>query len=196
MPIKFLTIPFNEKENLFDEEDVITFLSNKKVKQLKPEFFTKDGLPYWTLCVEYDMILDEPDIKADSLLEGEQVLLEQLQAWRKEKASATTSEGKKLPSYIISTNRQLIDVVKKAPKSLQALREINGFGKKKIDKYGQDIIEIIQRFYGVEATAWSSDNSDQQPTTNNQQPTTNNQQPTTNNQQPTTNNQQPTTNKG
>ena len=39
------------------------------------------------------------------------------------------------------------DIVRVAPGSLEALKNIKGFGKRKISKYGKEIIEIVKAFY-------------------------------------------------
>jgi superfamily II DNA helicase RecQ len=69
-------------------------------------------------------------------------LLERFRAWRKERA-----EKDGVPVYIIGTNKELVNIVKTVPASLEALKGIKGFGKAKIQKYGKEIIEIINIFY-------------------------------------------------
>lgn len=143
MPVRILTIPFDPDRELFRDEDLINFLLNKRVKKLRPEFFSLDGRPYWTLFVDYETILkDQEGVKEDGLDEAQMLLLQRMREWRKEKA-----EKDGVPVYIIATNKQLVDVVRLAPLSLEALRQVHGFGKKKVDKHGDEVVKIIKNFY-------------------------------------------------
>jgi superfamily II DNA helicase RecQ len=74
--------------------------------------------------------------------EPERLLYEKLQSWRKEQAQ---KDG--VPVFIIATNRELAEAATKAPETLEALRQIKGFGKRKIERYGKPILHIIQHFY-------------------------------------------------
>jgi superfamily II DNA helicase RecQ len=44
----------------------------------------------------------------------------------------------------------LSEIIKKEIKTLEALKQINGFGNRKVEKYGKDIIGIINVFYGIQ----------------------------------------------
>ena len=61
----------------------------------------------------------------------------------KAKANIKNFEGTHLPKNRINI------IVNKEIKTLEALKQINGFGRKKVEKYGQDIIEIIKAFYEI-----------------------------------------------
>lgn len=52
----------------------------------------------------------------------------------------------KVKPYIIFNNKQLDDLVEKLPASIDELMEIPGFAKKKCEKYGQEIINIIKQY--------------------------------------------------
>ena len=53
------------------------------------------------------------------------------------------SKKEGIPPYIICNNVQLARIVVKRPSSLNALQEIEGIGKSKIEKYGKEILQII-----------------------------------------------------
>jgi superfamily II DNA helicase RecQ len=129
---------------MFHDEELSRFLLNKRVVTLRPEFFQVNGRPYWSVFVEYETVLTASDDRTESnnLDEPQRLLLQRLKEWRKEKAAA---EG--VPVYILATNSQLVELVKQTPQTLEALRQIHGFGRKKSEKYGTDIIGIIQAFY-------------------------------------------------
>nr|WP_307992033.1 HRDC domain-containing protein [uncultured Niameybacter sp.] len=48
--------------------------------------------------------------------------------------------------YFIYNNAQLEDLIMKGPKNLEELQEVNGFGEVKVQKYGEDILEIILKY--------------------------------------------------
>jgi superfamily II DNA helicase RecQ len=143
MPVRILTIPFNPEKKMFLDEELSKFLINKRVKTLIPQFFQTDGQVFWSVFVEYEVILEE-DGKSDSdgLNEAQRLLLKRLREWRKEKAE---KEG--IPVFIIATNKQFVDLIKRSPVSMEAVKEIHGFGKKKVDRYGKELVEIVKAFY-------------------------------------------------
>jgi len=142
MPVRIFTIPFDSKKEVFSDEDLSRFLLNKNVKRLHPEFFQINGKAFWTVFIEYEAVVIPEKKDADYLDEAQRLLMKRLKEWRKEKAETVG-----IPVFIIATNKQLVDVIKRAPGTLEALREINGFGKKKIERYGGEIVKIITAFY-------------------------------------------------
>ena len=141
MAVRIFTIPFDPEKGIFFDEDFSRFLLNKNVKRLKPEFFQLNGRAYWTVFVEYETVIN-PEKAEDGLDESQRLLMTRLRQWRKEKGE---QEG--VPVFIIATNKQFVDIIHRAPNSLETLREVNGFGKKKVERYGKDVIEIIKAFY-------------------------------------------------
>jgi superfamily II DNA helicase RecQ len=144
MPVHIITLPFDPETEMFHDEELSRFLLNKRVVTLRPEFFLTNGRPYWSVFVEYETVLSASDdrIESNNLDEPQRLLLQRLKEWRKEKAAA---EG--VPVYILATNSQLVDLIKQTPQTLESLRQIHGFGRKKCEKYGADIIGIIHAFY-------------------------------------------------
>lgn len=142
MPVHILTIPFDNEREVFDDEDLTKFLLNKRVKDLRPEFFQVNGNAYWTVFVDCESVAGPEKGDTDGLDQAQRLLMQRFREWRKEKAE---KEG--VPVFIIATNKQFVDVIKRAPGNLAALREINGFGKKKVDRYGKEVVDIVKSFY-------------------------------------------------
>ena len=65
-------------------------------------------------------------------------LYQKLKTWRKAQA-----EEEKLPAFCIFSNQVLESIVKKRPQIKEELLNIKGFGEKKFEKYGNQILEII-----------------------------------------------------
>ncbi|MGG7178003.1 DNA helicase RecQ [Clostridium paraputrificum] len=62
-----------------------------------------------------------------------------LKNWRRE---AANKEG--IKPYIIFSDATLIEIVNKLPDKKEALLDIRGVGEKKVDKYGDEILKILQ----------------------------------------------------
>ncbi len=60
--------------------------------------------------------------------------------------SSKIAEEKALPSYLIFTNKSLIEMVEKKPRSREDLIKISGVGEMKFEAYGKALIEVIEEF--------------------------------------------------
>ena len=49
-------------------------------------------------------------------------------------------------AYIIFNNKQLEGIINAMPKSIDELRKCDGFGPVKVEKYGKEILRIINKF--------------------------------------------------
>lgn len=74
----------------------------------------------------------------------ESVLYKELKVYRLNK-----SREEKVKPYFLYNNLQLEAIVKAKPKTVDELKEINGFGNVKCEKYGADIIEIIKKLHDI-----------------------------------------------
>ncbi|WP_421921261.1 helix-turn-helix domain-containing protein [Marinifilum sp.] len=68
-------------------------------------------------------------------------MLRTLNNWRK-----GVAEKNDIPIYFIAAQKSLIDISNKLPYSLEQLNTIHGFGKKKIERYGHEIIELVSEY--------------------------------------------------
>jgi len=68
-------------------------------------------------------------------------LLKQLKQWRDKIA-----EDENIPLYMILPRKSMISITNELPGSLKALVSIFGFGKKKAEKFGEDIIKIVNEY--------------------------------------------------
>ena len=70
--------------------------------------------------------------------EREERMWQALRKWRQERARA-----EEIPAYMICGDKTLRDIVEKMPRGLDGLRNIYGLGEAKIDKFGDEILEIL-----------------------------------------------------
>ena len=57
------------------------------------------------------------------------------------------SRDEKIKPYYIFTNTQLDELVSKLPRTKQDLIKLDGFGKVKVEKYGDEILTIITKYF-------------------------------------------------
>jgi superfamily II DNA helicase RecQ len=57
------------------------------------------------------------------------------------------SREENIKPYFIYNDNQLRDLILKMPKSKEELRLVAGFGEKKANKYGDDILKIVRKFH-------------------------------------------------
>jgi superfamily II DNA helicase RecQ len=149
--IKILTVPFSKKDETFFEDEVNQFLLNKKIRATKAEFFNYKDNFYWTIFVDYDPFIAE-DNKSEKpaikLNEKDELLLKRLKEWRK-----ITAEKQGVPVYIVATNVEFLQIIEFKPRTKEAIKKIKGFGMKKIDKYGDDILKIVSCFTNEKRSA-------------------------------------------
>lgn len=143
MPFDIITIPFNTVSKCFYTEELNKFCLNKKILAKKIEFFKDEKTVYWTVFIEYELVLENISIEQKGLTEAGKLCFERLKEWRK-----LTAEKEGIPPFVIAKNSHFIEIINKEIKTIEALKQIQGFGRKKIEKYGKEIMEIIKTFYG------------------------------------------------
>lgn len=64
-----------------------------------------------------------------------------------------TARERGVPAYSIGRNAQLAELVLKAPKTMSALREVNGFGDAFCRNYGDEVLKMLAEVKPAEADA-------------------------------------------
>lgn len=142
MPVKIFTLPYNDEMENFDYNPVNVFCNGRQINSKTGGFFIRDGSPFWTVMIDYSTAKEEIPVKQNNpLSETERNLQEVLRSWRKEKADSLG-----YPPYLIFNNKQMFEIIKKLPKTKAELSLMNGFGKKKIESYGNEILKIIKPY--------------------------------------------------
>jgi len=68
-------------------------------------------------------------------------LREYLRAWRR-----TTAKRQSVPAYVVMHDTSLEELCRVRPKSLFELRAVTGFGERKVEHYGEQILEALADF--------------------------------------------------
>jgi hypothetical protein len=127
-------------------------------------FFIKDETPQVLLIVHHrpGRTVGEPRPAAQAvpsrmrdagpraeLSEPERACFDRLRAWRNGRAQV---DG--VPPYVLLTNRQLAEIVRRQPTTIAELREIGGIGEAKTGRFGKDLLSVLTP--GASAPAASS----------------------------------------
>ncbi len=150
MPLKVFLIPVRDIEN--SERELNSFIGSQRVLSLERNW-VEDGVnSFWSICVDYLPPASEGStFKATSsnrartdyreILSPEQfALFAKLRDFRKEIA-----QQEAVPVYTVFTNEQLAQMVQRCVTSKVALREIDGIGEARIDKYADRILLILSQ---------------------------------------------------
>ncbi len=130
-------------ENLYQE----AFVKTACFKACMSGFTVKNYLAAKAIAaIEKIQLKPEPKPKVFSLLGGktDSGLLQEIKTWR-----AAMAEEEDLPIYMVLPQKTMYDVVELLPVTMRELSNIKGFGKKKVQKYGEDIIGIIRNYLQV-----------------------------------------------
>lgn len=149
MNIKVLKVRIADEFLLQDQKMIDDFLNNHEIIKVETAFVNDEN--FWSVVLyfnEYNTDVKKNTVKDakaakysadDNTLNSDEVeILEALKLWRSEKA-----REQNLPSYFIATNKELISVAKYKPAKIEELLDIKGFGKHKIENYGEEILEIL-----------------------------------------------------
>ncbi|MCU7616782.1 HRDC domain-containing protein [Chryseobacterium sp. PBS4-4] len=150
MNIKVLKVRIADEFLLQDQKMIDDFLNNHEIIKVETAFVHDES--FWSVVLyfnEYKTIVNKNVVKdsktakysaEDETLNPDEIeILDALKLWRSEKA-----REQNLPSYFIATNKELISVAKYKPAKIEELLDIKGFGKHKIENYGEEILEILE----------------------------------------------------
>jgi len=155
MLIRVITLRFSIAMDGFDDTPLTDFISDKSVVSLREHFFIRNETPYLVVVVIYDPVQEAAPINKTAgesgnrkkreeswralLADKDMSLFDSLRSWRSERCK---KEG--IPPYVICNNKQLAHIVTSCPQSLSELMRIDGIGKSKADKYGQEILALLK----------------------------------------------------
>ena len=131
-----------------DQQKVDQFLVENEIIKFETAFVQEDQ--FWSVILYYrqfsgfvnsvkDAKTQKYSAEEETLSLDEAKILDALKLWRSEKA-----KEQNLPTYFIASNKELLSVAKYKPAKKEELLEIKGFGKHKIENYGEEIIEILE----------------------------------------------------
>ncbi|MBW8359088.1 MAG: HRDC domain-containing protein [Weeksellaceae bacterium] len=146
MKVKVLKIRIDDSFIRTDQQKLDKFLADHQIVKFESAFIRDEEC--WSVILYYEdrnPILNEEKPEKYSANNDEELntdevkILDSLRLWRNTKA-----KEQNLPSYFIATNKELISIAKYKPAKKEELQEIKGFGKHKIENYGEEIIGLVE----------------------------------------------------
>lgn len=164
MDTKILTLRYSPDLGAFDDAPLRALVENHELLNLREHFFEFQELPH-LLCVvscrqrvgvarpsrppasEANTSPTPTRKRAPSndsgypegLSKFERELYDELRRWR-----AGIAEHAGVPRFVVLTNRDVEGLVRTLPETLAGLRKIPGFGKAKVEKYGEALLEMLR----------------------------------------------------
>lgn len=125
-----------------DQQKLNTFLETVTFIKSNTQFLESESA-HWSVIVHYETEEQKKLIRLErksyeDLLPKDKQVYGYLNQWRTEK-----SEQLNQKKFMICHNSQLIDLAQYKPSNLDELQQIKGFGKQKADKFGEDILAIL-----------------------------------------------------
>ena len=125
-----------------DQKKLNEFLKTVTFKKSSTQLI-ESGEFHWSVIIHYENeVQNKPEQlerkSYEDLLPKDKQVYGYLKKWRTEK-----SEQLNQKKFMICHNSELIDLAQSKPSNLEELKQINGFGKQKADKFGEDIIAIL-----------------------------------------------------
>lgn len=142
MQVKVFSIRIDSVYLEQDQQELNNFLTTVTFKKSSSQFVENDA-PHWSVLVHFEEFESQNPIQViqntyeDLSSKGKQVY-GYLNQWRTDK-----SEELKFKKYMICHNSHLIDLALYKPSNLDELQQIKGFGKQRAEKYGEDILAIL-----------------------------------------------------
>lgn len=143
MNIKVFNIRLAKQYCQADQDKMNLFLDSVEVKLTSTNFVTTGTTDFWSAAVFYIPKKNKTtDVKSklaeEDLSSEEQNIFNALRQWRNDLA-------KKLnwSSFRICHNSHLVAIAKENPKTLEELENVFGFGKARTEKYGDDILSVL-----------------------------------------------------
>ncbi len=128
----------NEISNFLISNDVPRIINYEDSLKLK---LVDETIQEETKSAMEDGFIDDKEIASKI---SDDSLINSLKEYRLKKSKELRYEP-----YFIYTNQQMEDIINKMPKTKEELGLISGFGSKRIENYGDDILKIINGDYYV-----------------------------------------------
>jgi len=140
MNVKVFNIRLSKEHCQNDQQKMNDFLDSVEIKLTSTNFVTTRTIDFWSVVVFFEpkKIISENKFIESDLLPHERKIFKALRHWRNDLA-----EKLNWSAFRICHNSHLISISKTNPKTIDELEKVPGFGKNRTDKYGEDIIAVL-----------------------------------------------------
>ena len=145
-PLSSLTYSSDNKAILKDFKDDLeefkSLLAQRIfcLKACQSGFNTQEYLKARAQAIFEEVQLDQKETPKEETTDHPE-LFKRLRQYRHEKAKVNN-----IKHYQVFTQKALFDICHKLPAHLQSLKLVHGIGKKKIQEYGDDIVDIVREY--------------------------------------------------
>ena len=158
MRFSIITLRYSPTLGILDPTPLDDLARHHEILSLKEHFFCIEGIPHLACVVAtQEPVLAPDDVSSKAcakeaadngrqrkdptagLDEAERRLFNTMRDWRSEKAH---EEG--VPRYLVFTNHEFIQLIRKRPTSRTALSQIEGIGPKKTEKYAGELLAMLR----------------------------------------------------
>ena len=143
MKFAFFTIPMHGHHEQVDELN--RFLAGHKIEAIEKTFIANGNESAWNFCISYEQSGENSALPKRGKVDYREVLSDpEFQVYAKLRAlrkTLATQEG--VPPYALFNNQQLASMVQNRVDNLTGMREIDGIGESKIEKYGQAFLQLL-----------------------------------------------------
>jgi len=148
MRVRIVTLRYSDGLQGFPEDALRAATAGREVLEVREHFFVHGTVPHLALVL---LLGDDPgaprpgagrpeDNPELALDEALRPLYRTLRQWRNDEAKKAG-----IPSYAILRNAQLAEICRRLPRSLAALREIEGVGEATCAKFGVAILALMPK---------------------------------------------------
>jgi superfamily II DNA helicase RecQ len=143
MNIKVFNIRLAKEFFQEDQAKMNAFLDSVEVKLASANFVTTGSVDFWSATVFYlpktaKIAKSENKNSEEELSIQERKIFNALRQWRNELAQQLDWSA-----FRICHNSHLIAVAQSNPQTLEELEQVSGFGKARTEKYGEDILAVL-----------------------------------------------------
>ena len=118
-------------------------MRSHKILDVKHHLVNTESVTMWSFCVKYlDTKIVEQNVKRDYKQELDEETFKKFSMLREIRKAIAMEDA--VPPYAIFLDEELANMAKLAEITIAELQKIKGIGTKKIEKYGQKLLEKIQ----------------------------------------------------
>lgn len=146
MQIRIFNIPITDNGEM--QAEMNRFLSASKVLEIEQRFYQNDKSAFWSFCVRYlnnntgsfqqQSTKQKVDYK-ELLNENEFAIFSKLRECRK-----IIAANDAVPAYAVFTDEELAGIARLPVLEVSKLISVKGIGDKKVEKYGNKLIELFK----------------------------------------------------
>lgn len=122
-----------------DEQDTNGYSKTEDMLQLAQFFLKEHKEKQIDYTEKYKEVVEEGNLSGTEADRKREITIKKLKKYR-----LCQSRLENIKPYYIFNDKQLEDLIEKNPQNEEELLQVSGFGKVKADKYGKEILKILQ----------------------------------------------------